>query len=150
MATLLGNTGKCSNQTVSEATAFNTVVEGLLSDLEVATPKINGFFAATTREVVSGGARVYAVAQCAETVTQSVCQNCLKVAVINIQSCPPQAGGSSIDAGCFMRYSDTSFFADNQTTDITPYLKEGETSIMFPAMYILIYVISCFFPFHLC
>lgn len=65
------------------------------------------------------------MAQCAETVTQTGCRDCLTVAYRNIQGCLPNANGRSIDAACFMRYSETAFFADNQTTDILPFLGRG-------------------------
>lgn len=129
LATLPGNSGVCSNRTVSKLpTEFNATVESLLTELKTITPKINGFFVATSREVVGGGPKVYAIAQCVETLSSSGCQNCLTVAYNNINSCPPLSGGSSIDLGCFLRYSDTSFFAENQTTNITPYLKGGGSS----------------------
>lgn len=138
LATLPGNSGVCSNRTVSKPTEFNAMVESLLTELKTITPKINGFFVATSREVVGGGAKVYAIAQCVETLSSSGCQNCLTVAYNNINSCPPLSGGSSIDLGCFLRYSDTSFFAENQTTNITPYLKGGEISTMLTYIYIYI------------
>ncbi|GMP25639.1 hypothetical protein CsSME_00002403 [Camellia sinensis var. sinensis] len=120
-----GNVGVCGNRTVSQATAFDTAVQGLLTNLKIATPKINGFFAATKSEVVSGSTTVYAVSQCAETISELSCQDCLTVASANIQSCPPNAEGRAVDAGCFLRYSDTAFFADNQTTNISPFLGGG-------------------------
>ena len=39
----------------------------------------------------------------------------------NLQSCPLDAEGISAHAGCFLRYSDTSFGADNNIINITPY-----------------------------
>lgn len=126
--TLPGNVGVCGNRTVSQATAFDTAVQGLLTDLKIATPKIIGFFAATKSEVVGGSATVYAVSQCAETISESTCQDCLTVAYANIQSCPPNADGRAVDAGCFLRYSDTAFFPDNQTTNINPFLGGGGSS----------------------
>ncbi|CAL5364988.1 unnamed protein product [Camellia sinensis] len=120
-----GNVGVCGNRTVSQATAFDTAVQGLLTNLKIATPNINGFFAATKSEVVSGSTTVYAVSQCAETISELSCQDCLTVASANIQSCPPNAEGRAVDAGCFLRYSDTAFFADNQTTNISPFLGGG-------------------------
>ncbi|KAM7523887.1 hypothetical protein LguiA_013789 [Lonicera macranthoides] len=125
---LPGNVGLCGNRTISQATAFNTAVRGLLSDLVVATPRINGYFAASTRAAVGANLTVYAVAQCAQTVTRSGCLDCLTVAYSNIQNCPPNADGRSVDAGCFLRYSDTSFFPANQTTNITPFLGGGGSS----------------------
>ncbi|XP_057468616.1 cold-responsive protein kinase 1-like isoform X2 [Actinidia eriantha] len=123
--TLPGNVGMCSNRTASQASAFDSAVQGLLTDLEAATPRINGFFAAVKRDVVGGGSTVYAVAQCAETVSESGCRDCLMVAYGNLQSCPPDAEGRAVDAGCFLRYSDTPFFSDNQTTNISPFLGGG-------------------------
>ncbi|XP_052196769.1 cysteine-rich receptor-like protein kinase 2 [Diospyros lotus] len=129
--TLPGNVGICSNKTASQPTAFEAAAKGLLADLEAATPRIKGYFAAAKREVVAGGdgPAVYAVAQCAETVSESGCQACLNVAYdTNLQNCPPDAEGRAVDAGCFLRYSDTAFFADNQTTDISPFLGGGGSS----------------------
>ena len=124
--TLPGNVGICSNRTASSASAFDSAVQGLVADLKAATPRINGFFAAVKREVVAGGSiTVYAVAQCAETVSESGCRDCLTVAYGNLQSCPPDAEGRAVDAGCFLRYSDTAFFSNNQTTNIAPFLGGG-------------------------
>ncbi|XP_059623255.1 cold-responsive protein kinase 1-like [Cornus florida] len=126
--TLPGNTGLCGNQTASQPTAFDEAVKASLADLQVATPRINGFFAATKTAVVGGNASVYAVAQCAETVSETGCQDCLTVAYGNIQSCSPDTDGKAVDAGCFLRYSETAFFADNQTVNITPFLGSGGSS----------------------
>lgn len=100
-------------------------------DLVAATPKINGYFAATTRPVLSGGvtAKVYAAAQCVETISQKDCHSCLTIGYNNLQSCPPGAEGSSADAGCFLRYSDASFFAENSTIRITPNLQRGNSNL---------------------
>ncbi|KAL8155616.1 hypothetical protein AgCh_000852 [Apium graveolens] len=135
VATLPGNEGKCStNRSTIEENLIDPAVESLLRDLEVATPKTHGLFAAATKQVFGAGAgagtgsTIYAYAQCAQTVSQSVCRNCLSVAYGNIRSCPPRAGGSSVDAGCFLRYSDTSFFPSNVITDITAYVQGGSSS----------------------
>lgn len=99
----------------------------MLVDLETATPKTNGYFAATLKQVIGElNTTVYGVAQCAETITKTGCEECLKVAFGNLQGCLPDSGGSAVDSGCFLRYSDTSFFAANQTTNLTPFLKKGE------------------------
>ncbi|XP_063940617.1 cysteine-rich receptor-like protein kinase 3 isoform X2 [Daucus carota subsp. sativus] len=123
--------GICNtNQSKLQAAAFKPVVEGIMTDLVAATPKINGYFAATTRPVSSGGvtSKVYAAAQCVETISQKDCQSCLTIAYNNLQNCPPGSEGSSADAGCFLRYSDASFFADNIIINITPYLRGGTSS----------------------
>ena len=126
--TLPGNRRICGNRTVSWTTAFKTAVDGLLGDLRIATPKIKGFFAASTRQIAGGVGAVYAVAQCIETLNKTGCLHCLTMAYSSLRTCPPQADGRAIDVGCFFRYSDTAFFAENQTTDITPFLRSGNIS----------------------
>ncbi|KAG2713938.1 hypothetical protein I3760_03G002600 [Carya illinoinensis] len=103
-------------------------VEALLLDLQVATPKINGFFAASKKEVAVVGGTVYGVAQCVETASETACLDCLKLAYTNAKICLPGKNARAVDAGCFLRYSDTAFFADNQTTNISPYLGNGSSS----------------------
>ncbi|KAK1401898.1 Cysteine-rich RLK (Receptor-like kinase) protein [Heracleum sosnowskyi] len=132
-ANALGNAGRCDNGTIrngtASATSYNVVVDALLSNLVIATPKTKNFYAATVTEVAPGGnTTVYAMAQCAETVTEFECQNCMNVAYENIKSCPPRIGARAFDAGCFMRYTNTPFFASNQTINISRYLRSGGSS----------------------
>lgn len=133
-----GDFGFCGNRTALQADAFETAVQELLENLKVATPEINGFFAASKNNIIGSRAgandddnnnstTVYGIAQCVETVSETGCQNCLSGAVGNIQRCLGSAFGWAVDAGCFLRYSDTPFFADNQTTDIAPFLKNGSS-----------------------
>ncbi|XP_019184281.1 PREDICTED: putative receptor-like protein kinase At4g00960, partial [Ipomoea nil] len=122
----------CGKQTGSKQDIFNATAQKLLNELLLATPRINGFYAAAKlpeEPPGPGGATTYAVAQCAETVSESSCQDCLSLAYNNIKGClPNSADGRAVDAGCFLRYSDTPFFADNQTTDIAPFLGRGSSS----------------------
>ncbi|XP_077247054.1 cysteine-rich receptor-like protein kinase 44 isoform X2 [Tasmannia lanceolata] len=118
--TLPGNVAICGNNTPSVQNGFSSEATGLLTDLTTATPNMNGYFAAATM------GSVYGVAQCVQTVSVSGCQDCLKVAYGNIAACLPGADGRAVDAGCFMRYSDTAFFAANQTMDLTPLLNSGD------------------------
>ncbi|KAK8631825.1 hypothetical protein V6N13_028603 [Hibiscus sabdariffa] len=122
-----GHTMICGNRTAPEPSAFAATVLELLADLQVATPKINGYFAATKKEVVGGGsagnATVYGVAQCIETISESGCRDCMQVVNTDIQRCPPNTDGRAMDVGCFLRYSDSPFFADNQIVDIAPFLR---------------------------
>ncbi|KAF9665795.1 hypothetical protein SADUNF_Sadunf16G0160800 [Salix dunnii] len=117
--------GDCGNQTASPA--YQASVESLLSDLQIASPKITAFFATSKKEVVGENSVVYGVAQCVETISMAGCQDCLTVAYGDLQTCfaDANADGRSINAGCFFRYSDTPFFADNQTMDLKPYLRNG-------------------------
>ncbi|XP_058007215.1 cysteine-rich receptor-like protein kinase 43 isoform X1 [Hevea brasiliensis] len=119
----------CGNRNTSAlVTAFQTAVKGLVNDLQIATPRINGFFAASKREVVgANNESVYGIAQCVQTIDSAGCLACMQVAFTNVQRCPPIADGRAVDSGCFMRYSDTPFFADNQTINLEPFLKTGSS-----------------------
>ncbi|XWS44620.1 hypothetical protein CRYUN_Cryun15aG0063600 [Craigia yunnanensis] len=130
-----GHSMICGNESASAPSAFEPAVRGLLADLQVATPRINGYFVATKKEVIvgsgggsGGNTTVYGVAQCIETITESGCLDCMQVVTTDIQRCPPNKDGRAVDVGCFLRYSDSPFFADNQTTDITPFLPTGSSS----------------------
>ncbi|KAM6575537.1 hypothetical protein CsatA_023864 [Cannabis sativa] len=144
-ATVQGNVAIfCGKQTIppsaEAAAAFTSTVDDVLLALQAATPKINGYFAAEKRQVpvsVAGDQNltVYGVAQCAHTVSRSGCLDCLKVAYANLQHCLPDLDGKAIDAGCFLRYSNASFFDDNQTTNLAPYLNGniiGSTELQGP------------------
>ncbi|KAL2333161.1 hypothetical protein Fmac_014374 [Flemingia macrophylla] len=121
-----GSGVSCGNKT-SNVTITSVGLQ-VLTDLQTATPKIKGFYAATKTDVVVNGTAIYAIAQCVETATEDKCLSCMQVAYNNLQSCFPNTDGRAFDAGCFMRYSTTPFFADNQTIDITPYLNKGGSS----------------------
>ncbi|KAK9071522.1 hypothetical protein SSX86_010091 [Deinandra increscens subsp. villosa] len=128
--TLPGNQGLCGNQTSSQQSSFETVVNGLLSNLSIATPKMNGYYAAITAPVVDANtSTAYAIAQCSETVTRDGCKSCLQVAYANIRSCATDViDGRAVDSGCFMRYSGNAFFRANQTLDIVPFLRDESSS----------------------
>nr|KAJ0219976.1 hypothetical protein LSAT_V11C200073980 [Lactuca sativa] len=104
-STTPGNDGLCGNHTSSRQSVFETTVDGLMSDLSIATPKINGFFAATTAPVIgTNTSTAYAIAQCAISITRDDCRNCLQVAYANIRVCAADVtDGRGVDSGCFMR-----------------------------------------------
>ncbi|KAL8109694.1 hypothetical protein AgCh_025697 [Apium graveolens] len=120
------------NKSGSAEAAFSLVTVQLLKDLAAATPKIKSYFAVGKRQVFDGGlskkasAEVYGLAQCVDTVSQSGCKNCLTRACTSTQKCLPQLGGSFVAAGCFLRYSVTSFFAENDRTNIMPVVQQAD------------------------
>ncbi|KAG2395078.1 Cysteine-rich receptor-like protein [Vigna angularis] len=122
----LGKGVLCGKNT-SNAAGFGLVGQQVIADIQTATPKTRDFYAATKTQVANGTA-IYAVAQCVETATEDKCLSCMQAGYNNLQSCLPNTEGRAYDAGCFMRYSTTPFFADNQTIDIAPYLKKGDSS----------------------
>ncbi|XP_028782529.1 cysteine-rich receptor-like protein kinase 2 [Neltuma alba] len=120
---------RCGNQTIIDSSALASTVQQVLRNLDVATPRMSGFYAATKTPVPnSNGLNVYAIAQCVQTLSQSGCQNCMKSVSEKFQTCLTNSNAESYDTGCFMRYSTTSFFPGNQTTDINHFLKQAGSS----------------------
>ncbi|XP_054796440.1 cold-responsive protein kinase 1-like isoform X2 [Prosopis cineraria] len=123
------NAVSCGNQTARESTEFTSLVQQVLMNLQTTPPKRRGLFAATKAQLPENGSTIYAFAQCTETITQNGCLNCLNTGYNNILTCFPNSDGKAFAAGCFMRYSSTSFFPDNfQTIDVTPLLGKQGTS----------------------
>ena len=77
---------------------------------------------------VSGNGTVYTIAQCNLNLIKSVCKDCLNSRYSSLDGCLPGPTGRAIDNGCFMRYSRMPVFRQNQTTDTTPFLGDGEDS----------------------
>ncbi|CAH9127657.1 unnamed protein product [Cuscuta epithymum] len=122
----------CGNE-VKNSTQLASTVQQVLTNLDIVTPRITGFFAATKTPVPNDSRRnsssnIYAFAQCVETLSQTGCQDCLKIGLRNFQLCLPSSNAKTFDFGCFMRYSTTPFFADNQTIDIYQFLQQGHSS----------------------
>ncbi|KAI9100208.1 hypothetical protein K1719_024426 [Acacia pycnantha] len=78
-------------------------------------------------QVPNNGSTIYAFVQCVDTITTSGCQDCLKTGYSNLQICLPFSDGRAFDAGCFMRYSTTSIFPNNQKINTTPFVKKGSS-----------------------
>ncbi|KAL7614332.1 hypothetical protein Lser_V15G06984 [Lactuca serriola] len=118
----------CGNITSPQQTEFRKTVEGLISDLRTATPRTSDFYAASTRALPDRSGTVYGIAQCNQNLSQSVCEDCLNSRYSSLDDCLPNTNGRAIDNGCFMRYSSTPFFGQNQTTNITPLLWDGNSN----------------------
>ncbi|KAK7387337.1 hypothetical protein VNO78_28062 [Psophocarpus tetragonolobus] len=119
--------GVSCGKTSSTITGFRVAGQQALMELQTATPQIKDFYAATKTQVVGGGP-IYAVAQCVETATATKCLDCMQLGYTKLKSCLPNTQGRAYDAGCFIRYSTTPFFADSQIIDITPFLDQGGTN----------------------
>lgn len=84
----------CGNKTAKEGASFGTTGQKVLMDLQLATPKIKGFFAATKTLVNPGSnSSIYAIAQCVETATESTCLDCMTAGLNNLQTCLPNTDG---------------------------------------------------------
>ncbi|KAI3798749.1 hypothetical protein L1987_34028 [Smallanthus sonchifolius] len=119
----------CGNQSSSQPTVFNQVVDGFLSDIRDATPKTSNLYVASTRQITGENATVYVTAQCAGSINQAICQTCMNTAYDKLNDCLPNTEGRFFHMGCFARYSDTPFFNVNQTTDITNFIKRHSSNV---------------------
>ncbi|KAI3794379.1 hypothetical protein L1987_37010 [Smallanthus sonchifolius] len=122
--------GICGNQSTSQTTTtFSQDVNGLLSDIKVATPETSNFYVASTTQITSENATVYAIAQCVENINKAICQDCINMAYTNLHNCLPRTEARFIGMGCFARYSVTPFFNDNQTIVIKNLLKGHSSKV---------------------
>lgn len=119
---------------VSEnATGFRVVGQQALMDAsKLQHPKSKVFMQLLRHKWHLVVGAIYAVAQCVETTTETDCLKCMQVGYNNLHTCPPNTEGRAYDAGYFMRYSTTPYFADYQTIDIAPYFKQGTITIIPP------------------
>lgn len=123
--------GVCGNMSASQRSTFSQDVGGLLSNIRTATPRTTNFYVASTRQVSSENVTVYAIAQCVQSTSEAICRECMNSAYNVLYNCLPNTEGTFIDMGCYARYSDTPFFNNNQTTDITNFLKGEASSLNF-------------------
>ncbi|XP_076907363.1 cysteine-rich receptor-like protein kinase 2 [Bidens hawaiensis] len=126
----IGPLGLCGNQSASQpTTTFTQDVGGMLSNIKDATPKTSNFYVASTTQITSDNATVYAIAQCVENINKGICQTCIDMAYSGLFNCLPRTEARFISMGCFARYSVTPFFSDNQTTYIASYLKGNSSKV---------------------
>ncbi|MQM07732.1 hypothetical protein Taro_040572 [Colocasia esculenta] len=81
-------------------------VVGLLGNLTEAAAGNGGF---AVREDAAAG--VYGLAECWETVGAEGCRECLGKAGREVAGCLPAREGRGLNAGCYLRYSDSKFYS---------------------------------------
>ncbi|KAI7753982.1 hypothetical protein M8C21_015547 [Ambrosia artemisiifolia] len=81
--------------------AVGNAVTGALQNVD--------YFAREEMLVLGTNDSVYVLAQCWKTLSPSSCRACLENASGSITKCSPWSEGRVLNAGCFMRYSDTNF-----------------------------------------
>ncbi|KAI9100100.1 hypothetical protein K1719_024318 [Acacia pycnantha] len=122
----------CGDRSGGEATEFTAAAQKLLTNLQTTTPTISGFYdARKTRVPNNNDTTIYGFAQCIGAITQSDCLACLNSGYSNMQTCLPNSDGRAYAAGCFMRYSTTSFFPDNITIDTIPLVNKQGTNLAY-------------------
>ncbi|KAL8227424.1 hypothetical protein R6Q59_000091 [Mikania micrantha] len=134
---------QCNNQSSNQQQDFKKTADMLLSDLKIVVPRTSNFYAASTRDLASGNATVYAIGQCNLNISQSDCVKCMDSRYTALVSCLPSSLGRSVDRGCFMKYSTTPFFRQDQQTNITPLLQDVVGGLCF------LFVVISFFLWRL-
>ncbi|XP_057855629.1 cysteine-rich receptor-like protein kinase 42 [Cryptomeria japonica] len=120
-----GNMEVCGTANASNSNSFSATAQSLISDLCTATPRINGYFAAQTRQGPSN-TTVYGLASCIHSLQRDSCEKCLAIAQDNINKCFSRSEGRAVDAGCYLRYDSKPFFPSNATIDLADFLPRGK------------------------
>ncbi|KAI3704396.1 hypothetical protein L1987_74615 [Smallanthus sonchifolius] len=141
----------CGNLSASQTLSnYSQIVDDFLSDIRDATPKTSNLYVANIRRIADENATVYAVAQCAENINQTICQACMNTAYNKLKECLPDTEGKYFDNACFAKYSETPFFSDNQTIDITNILKGVHSSKVAMIVGVIGGLVLLFLIFVLC
>ncbi|KAG0478333.1 hypothetical protein HPP92_013052 [Vanilla planifolia] len=101
----------CSNDTVSDP-SFARLTEKLVQNLTVAASRAKDYYALGS-VAVTPGLTAYAMAQCWSSLNSSGCKGCLEKGRQSIvDQCLSAAAddGKSMNAGCFLRYSNEPFY----------------------------------------
>ncbi|CAA7408544.1 unnamed protein product [Spirodela intermedia] len=61
-------------------------------------------------------ARLYGLAECWETVPAEGCRQCLEKAAREVEGCLPATEGRGLNAGCYLRYSDSKFYGAGENS----------------------------------
>ncbi|KAI3733483.1 hypothetical protein L6452_12926 [Arctium lappa] len=98
----------CGNKT-RKGKLFRESVRRAVSDAVRDAPRNRDYFA--RKEMLMSGTNklVYVLANCWMTLNQTSCRACLENASASISKCLPWSEGRALNAGCFMRYSNTNF-----------------------------------------
>ncbi|XP_057855574.2 cysteine-rich receptor-like protein kinase 3 [Cryptomeria japonica] len=114
----------CGTVEAADSSSFSATGRSLISDLCKATPRINGYFAAQTRQGPSN-ATIYGLAFCLRSIQRKSCESCLNIAQDNINNCFPLSDERAMDDGCYLRYDSKPFFPSNATVDLARFLPRG-------------------------
>ncbi|KAJ8775201.1 hypothetical protein K2173_020205 [Erythroxylum novogranatense] len=103
------DTANCSKESVPsfrddiEKSAFVTNVGYAIGNVTSTAVERRGFG-------VAGIEKVYALAQCWESIDREGCRECLEMAGKAAKSCLPKSEGRGMNAGCYLRYSTEKFY----------------------------------------
>ncbi|KAG5241535.1 cysteine-rich receptor protein [Salix suchowensis] len=96
----------------------------VLGPEDTKAPSFRGF---ASMHETSNGITAYGMASCWKILDRDLCSNCLSEAVASALSCIPSTEARVLNAGCFLRYSDTSFANDSNGGD---YSEETEDLVL--------------------
>ncbi|PIA29290.1 hypothetical protein AQUCO_06100063v1 [Aquilegia coerulea] len=103
----------CGNVTKKDS-RFQESARKAILDAVTEAPNNGGF--ARPEVLLSGSTNesAYVLANCWKTVNESACRACLNNASVSAMRCLPSSEGRVLNAGCFLRYSDTNFLNEEQ------------------------------------
>eukprot|EP01018_Ginkgo_biloba_P034026 Gb_11949 [translate_table: standard] len=117
-----GASNYCGSINDSEPQEFSEKAQMLLTKL-ITNASTNGGYTIGSIAVESSSEAIYGLANCWPSLSSSTCNECLQDALIQVKKCFQSSNGRGLEAGCFMRYSTSDFFSNNQTSS-TPNLSE--------------------------
>nr|XP_043635865.1 cysteine-rich receptor-like protein kinase 2 isoform X2 [Erigeron canadensis] len=105
----------CGN-TTTKSTMFQNSTRQAVMNAATDALRNSDYFAREEVTRIGYNDSVYVLAQCWNTLSPESCRACLMNASASITRCLPWSEGRALNAGCFMRYSDTDFLNPIPTT----------------------------------
>ncbi|KAJ0489599.1 putative protein kinase RLK-Pelle-DLSV family [Helianthus annuus] len=102
------DTTVCGN-TTRKGVLFQESTSRAVANAVTGALRNSDYFARGEMLVMGTNDSVYVLAECWKTLSPSSCRACLENASISITKCSSWSEGRVLNAGCFMRYSDTNF-----------------------------------------
>lgn len=105
-----------SSKNSSQPGIFKEALERVIESVSLKAQKNQGF--AVASHSVSN-LTLHALAQCWESLDKKTCNSCLQASASSIMSCYPGVDGRSLNAGCYMRYSNEVFWNLSRHTGLS-------------------------------
>ncbi|XP_042501790.1 cysteine-rich receptor-like protein kinase 2 [Macadamia integrifolia] len=110
-----GDKSVCGN-TSRKGPEFKNSASKAVLDAAAAAPEKGGYSKSVVRVTGSKNESVYVLANCWRTLNITSCRACLDKASASMMGCLPLSEGRALYTGCFMRYSDTNFLNEEQSS----------------------------------
>ncbi|XP_042499859.1 cysteine-rich receptor-like protein kinase 2 [Macadamia integrifolia] len=136
-----GDKALCGN-TSRKGPEFQTSARKAVLDAVAAAPDQGGYSKSVVLVTGSTNDSAYVLANCWKTLNANSCRTCLAEASASMMGCLPWSEGRALYTGCFMRYSDTNFLNQEQSSGKSKGIKVAIVVAILSSVAALIIVVA--------